>query len=381
MGHSVASSLPAGNSKWVRLIGRALILVLFAGSIEITSYAIVTYVKSKGVFFSAADVRQDYNEYLRVRDSKLGWVARGRDADGARPDKRYSGTKACVDVFGDSFTQGDEVADEQTWASALASKIGCRVRNYGVGGYGSDQAYMRYLAIDEPSKVVVLSHLSENIIRNVNRFRNFIYPGPEFQFKPRFVIDGAVIRLAGLPNLATSEIADFLYDPGKYLSDDYFIPGGSSGNQFASFPYSWRIAKAVTNQDFRSLLLGAPRFAGFYSERHDSGALELTARILENFLEHSRSRGLTGIVTIIPTCRDFEQQVAHGAFPYAPLAERLTKASSSFVDFGSEILARNVAFRDIYLSCSGHMNEKGHAIMANILRYHRDLVPTSQRLH
>jgi len=240
---------------------------------------------------------------------------------------------------------------------------------------------MKYLSIDEPSRVVVLNHLSENIIRNVNRFRNFIYPGPEFQFKPRFVIDGAGIKLAELPNLATSEIADFLFDPGKHLSDDYFIPGGSSGNQSASLPYSWRIAKAAANQDLRSLLLGAPRFAGFYSERHDSRALELTARILEGFLEHSRSRGLTGIVTIIPTCRDFEQHVTHGAFPYALLAERLTKASSSFLDFGSAILARKVAFRDIYLSCSGHMNDKGHAVMADILRDHLDLVPASQRLH
>ena len=58
---------------------------------------------------------------------------------------------------------------------------------------------MRYDSMAPQGDVVFLNHLSENIIRNVNQFRNLIYPGHEFALKPRFVLAPRLRLLASLP--------------------------------------------------------------------------------------------------------------------------------------------------------------------------------------
>ena len=68
---------------------------------------------------------------------------------------------------------GVEVAAEDSYPNLLARELGCRVNNFGVGGYGTDQAFLRYrqLAEDSP-RFVVLGHYSEDIVRNVNQLRD-----------------------------------------------------------------------------------------------------------------------------------------------------------------------------------------------------------------
>jgi hypothetical protein len=81
------------------------------------------------------------------------------------PDKY----QACVSLYGDSFTWGDEVDDVHAWGNVLSKLLHCRVSNFGVGGYGTDQAYMRfhYNKNDKP-KLVILGFYTENIQRNVS---------------------------------------------------------------------------------------------------------------------------------------------------------------------------------------------------------------------
>jgi hypothetical protein len=48
-------------------------------------------------------------------------------------------------AFGDSFTHGDEVPNQETWEYLLEqSRDEVEVMNFGVQGYGADQAYLRY---------------------------------------------------------------------------------------------------------------------------------------------------------------------------------------------------------------------------------------------
>ena len=58
----------------------------------------------------------------------------------------------------------------------LSKLINCKVNNFGVAGYGSDQATMLHEAIDITARISVPNHLSENVLRNVNQFRTLIYP-------------------------------------------------------------------------------------------------------------------------------------------------------------------------------------------------------------
>lgn len=88
-------------------------------------------------------------------DARLGWTNRPgvhvrtgvtSTVDDARhrvtrpPGQRGAGT---IVLLGDSFTYGDEVADEETWAWKLAERSGREVINLGVLGYGLDQMLLR----------------------------------------------------------------------------------------------------------------------------------------------------------------------------------------------------------------------------------------------
>lgn len=93
-------------------------------------------------------------------DSRLGWIpkARASGKDNVWGSKvtisedsiRLNGTdykvlsnKPLILAVGDSFVFGDEVSDNETWPSYLEKKLGVRVVNGGVCGYGIDQSYIR----------------------------------------------------------------------------------------------------------------------------------------------------------------------------------------------------------------------------------------------
>ena len=65
------------------------------------------------------------------------------------------------------------------------------VLNYGVGGYGIDRAYLRYLSegAELHPRVVMMGFTTDDIGRVVNVYRGFIDSRSSVLFKPRFLID------------------------------------------------------------------------------------------------------------------------------------------------------------------------------------------------
>jgi hypothetical protein len=48
------------------------------------------------------------------------------------------------------------------------------VSDYGVSGYGADQAYLRFRRVPDEAPVVILGIFGEGVIRNVNQYRGFL---------------------------------------------------------------------------------------------------------------------------------------------------------------------------------------------------------------
>ena len=63
--------------------------------------------------------------------------------DGARTSFMYKGRPCRINTYGNSFTQCHQVSDGETWQEYLAAHLGEPVRNYGMGGFGTYQAYRR----------------------------------------------------------------------------------------------------------------------------------------------------------------------------------------------------------------------------------------------
>jgi hypothetical protein len=84
-------------------------------------------------------------------------------------------SNAAFAVFGDSYTEAHPEI-EKSWPYQLEQKLQRPVLNFGVGGYGTDQAYLRFEKrfigkLNTP--YVGLFVMSENIARIVNRFRGY----------------------------------------------------------------------------------------------------------------------------------------------------------------------------------------------------------------
>ena len=197
------------NKNYNKFKNYAFLIFVFLAFLEVSSFFVLKFILADyGIIFDKNKITQDYNDYLKIRHNILGWDAISEhDDDGARIDhSSFKNSEPCIDVYGNSFTYG-HAKGEYAWPSLLSERLKCRVRNFGVGGYGSDQAHIKFLLRSDHSKIVFLNHLSENIIRNLNQFRNFIYPsGASFGFKPRYIIDDDNLKLISIPKISNEKI-------------------------------------------------------------------------------------------------------------------------------------------------------------------------------
>lgn len=86
-----------------------------------------------------------------VRDGVDGAFTLGRydEPDGPRRTIQFADQPCRIHTYGDSFTQGHQVSDGETWQEVLAAHFCEPIRNYGIGGFGVYQAYRRLLRIED----------------------------------------------------------------------------------------------------------------------------------------------------------------------------------------------------------------------------------------
>ena len=367
----------------IKSIYYLLFLYLFTESV---SYVSGNYLAAKGVFYVPQAIHHSgqfskaYQDYLVKRDRVLGWPSPQSFGNGdfAQDGSRVSpavpgGNEPCVSTYGDSFTWGAEVANKDAWPNILSTLLNCKVSNYGVEGYGTDQAYLRFLKnASDKSQTVIFSFTTENILRNVNQYRQLLYPNSKYIYglKPRFTINAdGTLRLIDLPAFLESEFRSMVHNPNQYLSYEYFLPGGLSGKQELRFPYFFSLLRAFHYYSVRAKLLKKPWYAEFYDERHPSQALEITAKIIESFRNDALRKGKKPIIVIIPTGLDLQYYRRKGVWVYQPLLDRLESAGIRFLNAGPAILDsvgnRNVC--ELFQTCNGHYNEEGNRVLAVII--------------
>ena len=99
-------------------------------------------------------------------------------------------------AFGDSFTFGDQVSDEDTWSACLEDKIKIQVDNAGVFGYGPAQALKR-------ANRVIKNNSYNTLIFSIVLDDDFERDRMEYRYgfpRPALIKDGLNLKWSEVPN-------------------------------------------------------------------------------------------------------------------------------------------------------------------------------------
>jgi len=351
----------------------SLCIMLFLA--EVGSYGVGRFLQRKQRIFvppsPPPEGARAFEEYMQLRDPELGWPYEAQfgsdeyDSSGARPTPAFLDPEehpTCVSLFGDSFTEGGEVAFADSWGNQLSIKLGCRVANFGQGGYGTDQGYLRYLKKGGgPEKVVFLGHMTENIVRMLTRDRDLVAPVLYWAMKPRFIVNASgALELVPIPTLTKSEAFRLIgYESPQYdLPHESFHPGGPAGAQRLEFPFSLALAKSFGDYRMQALFQRVRPYVPLYAPDHPLGGLEVIVGVQKAFLAKAKERGQHPILFIFPMDEDVRLFLRDGKWPYQPLLDRLAEEKIEVLDFGPKLLelTREHGAHTLY-KAGGHYNE------------------------
>ncbi|MCD6407511.1 hypothetical protein J7L87_00470, partial [bacterium] len=79
-----------------------------------------------------------------------------------------------INTYGNSFTQCAQVSDGETWQEILAAHFREPIRNFGVGGYGVYQAYLRAMRVEKTdlaAEYIILNIWDDDHLRNIDAAR------------------------------------------------------------------------------------------------------------------------------------------------------------------------------------------------------------------
>jgi hypothetical protein len=315
-------------------------------------------------------------------DDELGWpspsdaVSPPRDRTGAKYNPDFSQSEhPCASAYGDSFVWGTDIPLADGWVEQLSRKLGCRVANYGVEMYGTDQSYVRFLRIrQDEAPVTLLGIFAENIVLNVNQYRGFLgYSPSPTGLKGRFVLDGAG-RLEWIhrPRIDEKGFLDFLRDPASLLPHEYLLPDTPDGPVTLRFPYTATLARFALMPRLRVRITGRPSWADFYRADHPSEALDLTAALVEAFVRESEHRGKRALIVMLPGASSFRARAEFGQPEYAPLVAALTARKIEVFDPMRALLSalRQRSYCELYIApadCNGHFGTEGSRIVAEVV--------------
>ncbi|MBZ0166773.1 MAG: SGNH/GDSL hydrolase family protein [Candidatus Omnitrophica bacterium] len=317
---------------------------------------------------------------------RLGWSikpngARGdyrANSQGLRADYDFSLTpteKVRIGTFGDSFVHCDEVTNDQTWQEHL-NRLDPQVEtmNFGVGGYGMDQAYLRYLQDGRKFKpdIVLIGFMTENPTRNMSIFRPFYLPHSMLPLsKPRFHSVGNDIELIENPLDTLSDyqrLLDNEKDVRLELSHlDYFY-FYRYGEHPLDFFLTVRLLKMLKGMYLRP----QQKIFNRYEYNTQSEIFIVSMRIIEKFVASVREDGAIPIVVFLPNSGDFWRLKEKDSKNYRPFMEIMDKKGIPYFDFTAELLEDILNDEDpaTFYSPRYHFSGKGNDYMARyIYRY------------
>jgi hypothetical protein len=258
------------------------------------------------------------------------------------------------------------------------------VTNYAVGGYGTDQAYLRFRQVNDRAPIALLGINPNNVMDNIKQYDGLL--GAQLEptaLKGRFLFD-SIDQLMWLPRprLDADGFVAMNQNPAKTLPNSYFLPDTRDGPVTPSFPYTMTIARVALKTSLHNILLRKAAWSDLYAAEHPSGALRLMVAICQAFAELAKARGERPLIIMLPLSDSFREKANYGQFEYAPLVAALQTKGIEVFDPGTAMIKSlagrsacefyshghpELAWLTSPVPCGGHYSTAGNTTMAQLV--------------
>jgi hypothetical protein len=327
--------------------------------------------KHRGILTSYLSGQPSYIIYSRT----LGWTIRPHGAtnlyhangEGLRADHDFPASpppgRVRVAAFGDSFTHSSDVEDAAAWEVALERlEPRLEVMNFGVPGYGVDQAYLRYLEEGErfAPRIVLIDFMTDNINRVVNVFRPFFFYQSGLPLtKPRFLVRDGKLSLLANPIQSVAGYRDLLDHTLPELDalgqHDYFYQRRYQRSRLDFLP-SVRFAHVVHEQRTEPMLNGL-----VYNTRSEPFAV--TVGIFDAFYGEALRHGALPILVFFPDRRDIRAFREGRGKVYQPLLDDARRKGHRTIDL-MDGFARYGGGAELSELAHVHYTRRGYGMVA-----------------
>lgn len=315
-----------------------------------------------------------------IYDDALGWTYRPNstrqagtftiNSAGFRSQRDFSKNPPAdtlrIALFGDSFTAGDDVSDEEVWGYLLERKlkeagIRAEVLNFGVGAYGMDQAYLRWREQGKQFKpdIVIFGLQPENLKRNVNVFRQLLHPsGPAFS-KPRFALIDDELQLLNSPTIPPEQLLDVFENFSNHplAPYEFHYPGRTRAAR-------WWSASRLLSIAFQALS-NANEEPEIYAPGSEGG--ELGKAIVDVFADDARNAGSVFVVLHLPLHYHLASYFSSSPPRRPPYDFLLEHARESYHYIAFEEHLEPSHRDDIHWSPTKHYGPSLHKLLASVV--------------
>jgi hypothetical protein len=277
-----------------------------------------------------------------------------------------------IAFFGDSFIHGDDVPFEHSFGAVLEQRLNeagipAEILNFGVGGYGIDQAMLRFNqhgAAFAPH-LVVFGFQPENLKRNLNLLRPLYDPRSGLPFaKPRFILTDQGISLINVPVLPPDMIVDTLrhFDEWELRPHEFFYnPADFQASWWRQSKLLATVVDLKVNRENRWLLKRI-----IFQE--NSEEQQLGWGVIQAFNQEVITAGARFLIVHLPSHPEMELHAGLGRWTYQTFLDTLDDEYDVVHPETALIkAAAEGGFGEIF---AGHYNEKGNQIIAEVMFAH-----------
>ena len=290
--------------------------------------------------------------------------------------------KSKISVFGDSFAFCRFVNDDETWQSFIENEIQTNVYNFGVGNYGLDQSFLKYLKYKDKikSKIIVFNFVPETIARINSYWKHYREFGNILAFKPLLVIKRNKLQI--LENKVKKQFSESqIHNKINYIKKKDIFYKTKFKKYMFNFPYSMNyfknfiffskvffylsLNKFINNKKYLNKAI-ALFFEKNIQESHLMYKDIFFSKKLETLLHYMNKyivkKKLKMVVVISPQLLDLKSPYSSN---YIDFYKKLSKKINC-LDLTS-ILVRKKNYDKYYLPdiYGGHLNKNGNKLISS----------------